>query len=84
MKTPIDRPAMRVGDFIEFTGQAARTVSPLVGLTMTRMRGVVLCGFPYHQQDAYAPKLLACGYRLNVTVATDRGQVASWLKAAGQ
>lgn len=59
---------MRVGDFYELFRDDAEKASKTLGLTLTRMakRGegsdISMCGFPYHQLDAYLLKLVRGGY----------------------
>lgn len=60
----------RVGDFYELFYDDATVASKALGLTLTaRDKGpnpIPMTGFPAHQFDAYAAKLLAGGYRVAI------------------
>jgi len=61
----------RMGDFYEMFYDDAREASRLLDLTLTaRGKGsehvVPMCGFPHHQLDAYAAKLVLAGRRVAV------------------
>ena len=61
----------RMGDFYETFGDDAKTVSRVLGITLTK-RGnggaedVPLAGFPHHALDNYLPKLVQAGLRVAV------------------
>jgi len=38
----------RLGDFYEMFQQDAKEASALLGLTLTQINGVPMCGIPYH------------------------------------
>lgn len=61
----------RLGDFYETFADDAILTAKACGITLTkRNNGAVgdipLAGFPYHQLDAYMPKLVQAGYRVAV------------------
>lgn len=61
----------RMGDFYETFYDDAVITSKVCGITLTkRNHGVSgdcpLAGFPYHQLDAYLPKLVKAGYKVAV------------------
>ena len=61
----------RMGDFYEMFHEDAAIASKALDLTLTaRGKGTAnvapMCGFPHHQLDAYAAKLVRCGHRVAV------------------
>lgn len=61
----------RVGDFYECYMEDAKTVSDVLGLTLTRVDSTFhykepayMCGFPNHALDSYLPKLVRAGVRV--------------------
>jgi len=60
----------RMGDFYELFFEDAKTVSRVLGLTLTsRDKGenpIPMAGFPYHQLDGYLAKLIRQGFRVAV------------------
>lgn len=61
----------RLGDFYETFEDDARTVSRILGITLTKRangkaREVPLAGFPHHALDTYLPKLVNAGHRVAV------------------
>lgn len=60
----------RMGDFYELFYEDAKTVSRVLGLTLTsRDKGenpIPMAGFPYHQVEGYLGKLIAAGFRAAV------------------
>ncbi len=61
----------RLGDFYEMFHDDAEVASKALDLTLTaRGKGTAnaapMCGFPHHQLDAYAAKLVRCGHRVAV------------------
>ena len=61
----------RLGDFYETFENDARTVSQVLGITLTKRSNgkasdVPLAGFPYHALDNYLPKLVQAGLRVAV------------------
>lgn len=62
---------LRVGDFYELFGDDAKQIARIVGLTVTiqnigKPNELAMCGFPYHQLDAYLRKLICAGIRCAV------------------
>ena len=60
-----------VGDFYECYMDDAKTVSDVLGLTLTRVDSTFhykepayMCGFPHHALDSYLPKLVRAGVRV--------------------
>ena len=61
----------RMGDFYETFDDDAKTVSRVLGITLTRRsngkaQDVPLAGFPYHALDNYLPRLVESGLRVAV------------------
>ena len=61
----------RMGDFYEMFYDDAKEASGLLELTLTaRGKGtehvVPMCGFPHHQVDAYAARLVRAGRRVAI------------------
>lgn len=61
----------RMGDFYETFDEDARTVSRILGITLTRRangqaQNVALAGFPHHALDNYLPKLVRAGLRVAI------------------
>ncbi len=61
----------RMGDFYETFGEDAKTVSGVLGITLTtRANGaasdVPLAGFPHHALDTYLPRLVQAGMRVAI------------------
>lgn len=61
----------RMGDFYETFDEDARTVSRVLGITLTKRANggasdVPLAGFPHHALDNYLPKLVQAGLRVAV------------------
>ena len=61
----------RMGDFYEMFHDDAEVASKALDLTLTaRGKGTAnaapMCGFPHHQLDAYAARLVRCGHRVAV------------------
>ncbi|MCH8962945.1 MAG: hypothetical protein IH820_16950 [Bacteroidetes bacterium] len=61
----------RMGDFYETFEDDARTVSKVLGITLTKRSNgaateVPLAGFPYHALDTYLPKLVQAGMRVAI------------------
>ena len=74
----------RMGDFYEMFDDDARTASPLLSLTLTaRGKGTAhaapMCGFPWHQLDAYAARLARAGHRVAVCDQVEDPKVAKGL-----
>ncbi|MBD3278322.1 MAG: DNA mismatch repair protein MutS [Candidatus Aegiribacteria sp.] len=68
----------RMGDFYETFYEDARTVSKVLGITLTaRSKSkdtgdqIPLAGFPYHALDGYLSKLIKAGYRVAVCEQTE-------------
>lgn len=59
--------AARIGDFYELFGNDATIAANTLGLTLTQ-RGksdpTPMCGFTFHQLDAYLQRLVSKGYRV--------------------
>ena len=64
----------RVGDFYETFGADAKTVSEMLGITLTKRASkgaeTALCGFPHHALDTYLPRLIKGG--LKVAICEDK------------
>lgn len=61
----------RMGDFYETFEEDARTVSRILGITLTRRSNgqagdIPLAGFPHHALDTYLPRLVQAGMRVAV------------------
>lgn len=61
----------RMGDFYETFEEDAKTVSQVLGITLTqrsngKASNVALAGFPHHALDNYLPKLVKAGLRVAV------------------
>ena len=61
----------RMGDFYETFEEDAKTVSDILGITLTKRANgkageVPLAGFPHHALDNYLPKLVQAGLRVAV------------------
>jgi DNA mismatch repair protein MutS len=61
----------RMGDFYETFLDDARTISRILGITLTKRANgkaaeVPLAGFPYHALDNYLPKLVQAGHRVAI------------------
>ena len=61
----------RMGDFYETFEDDARTVSKVLGITLTKRSNgaateVPLAGLPYHALDNYLPKLVQAGMRVAI------------------
>ncbi|MEN8210017.1 MAG: DNA mismatch repair protein MutS, partial [Candidatus Fermentibacteria bacterium] len=63
----------RMGDFYETFLEDAKTISRVLGITLTsrgksRENGekIPLAGFPYHALDSYLSKLIKAGYRVAI------------------
>lgn len=71
----------RMGDFYETFDEDAKTVSQLLGITLTKRANgkahdVPLAGFPHHALDNYLPKLVEAGYRVAVCEQLEDAQQA--------
>jgi DNA mismatch repair protein MutS len=61
----------RMGDFYETFDEDARTISRILGITLTKRANgqahdVPLAGFPHHALDNYLPKLVRSGQRVAI------------------
>ncbi|MBS3998858.1 MAG: DNA mismatch repair protein MutS [Desulfobulbaceae bacterium] len=61
----------RLGDFFETFGDDAVITAQVCGITLTKRNNgagadTPLAGFPYHQLDAYLPKIVKAGHRVAV------------------
>jgi DNA mismatch repair protein MutS len=68
----------RMGDFYETFYEDAKTISKVLGITLTargksRETGekIPLAGFPYHALDGYLSKLINAGYRVAICEQTE-------------
>jgi len=68
----------RMGDFYETFFDDAKTISKVLGITLTaRARSretgekIPLAGFPYHALDGYLSKLIKAGYRVAICEQTE-------------
>jgi DNA mismatch repair protein MutS len=74
----------RMGDFYEMFGEDAEVASKALDLTLTsRGKGTAnaapMCGFPHHQLNAYAAKLVRCGHRVAVCDQVEDPKLAKGL-----
>ncbi len=74
----------RMGDFYEMFHEDAEIASKLLDLTLTaRGKGTAnaapMCGFPHHQLDAYAAKLVRSGHRVAVCDQVEDPKLAKGL-----
>jgi DNA mismatch repair protein MutS len=76
----------RMGDFYETFLEDARTVSKILGITLTSRsksretgEGIPLAGFPYHALDGYLSKLIKAGFRVAVCEQTEDPALAKGL-----
>jgi DNA mismatch repair protein MutS len=74
----------RMGDFYEMFHDDAEIASKALDLTLTaRGKGTAnaapMCGFPHHQLDAYAAKLVRCGHRVAVCDQVEDPKLAKGL-----
>jgi DNA mismatch repair protein MutS len=58
--------AMQVGDFFEFFGQSAKTVSSILDLALGNRKGLAFTGFPIRSIDNHLPKLIRAGQEVVV------------------
>ena len=60
----------RCGDFYEAYGDDAKTISDVLGITLTRRNAKdcteQMAGFPHHALDTYLPKLVRAGQRVAI------------------
>ena len=60
----------RCGDFYEAFGEDAKTLSEVLGITLTRTSAkditAQMAGFPHHALDSYLPKLVRAGKRVAI------------------
>jgi DNA mismatch repair protein MutS len=66
----------RMGDFYETFNEDAKTVSRILGITLTtRNNGksddVPMAGFPHHAVDSHLPKLIRSGLRVAICEQTE-------------
>lgn len=80
----------RMGDFYETFLEDAKTVSKVLGITLTsrgrsRESGekIPLAGFPYHALDGYLSKLIKAGYRVAICEQTEDPAKAKGLVKRG-
>lgn len=69
----------RMGDFYETFDEDAKTVSRLLGITLTKRSNgkahdVPLAGFPHHVLDNYLPRLVEAGLRVAVCEQLEEAQ----------
>lgn len=62
---------LRLGDFYEAFGDAAKTAAPILGVALTKRRDIPMCGFPYHAKDRSIKSLTAAGYRVALSENQD-------------
>src|SRR5690625_7507664 len=70
-----------MGDFYETFDDDARTISRILGITLTRRsngqaKAVPLAGFPYHALDNCLPKLVRSGLRVAICEQLEDPQYA--------
>ena len=80
----------RMGDFYETFLEDAKTISKVLGITLTargrsRESGekIPLAGFPYHALDNYLSKLIKAGYRVAICEQTEDPAKAKGLVKRG-
>ncbi len=80
----------RMGDFYETFLEDAKTISKVLGITLTargrsRESGekIPLAGFPYHALDSYLSKLIKAGYRVAICEQTEDPAKAQGLVKRG-
>lgn len=56
----------RCGDFYETYNEDADKASRALGITLTKMGGTKMAGFPYHALDSYLPRLIRAGHRVAI------------------
>lgn len=58
----------RCGDFYEAYSEDAKSVSDILGITLTKRSsdGLEMAGFPYHALDTYLPRLIRHGVRVAI------------------
>jgi len=61
----------RMGDFYELFDQDAKSISTLLGVTLTSREGQIMAGFPHHQLENYLHKLLKAGIRVAICDQVD-------------
>jgi len=66
----------RMGDFYETFDEDAKTVSRLLGITLTERNNgeaddVPMAGFPHHAVDSHLPKLIRAGLRVAICEQTE-------------
>ncbi|MFB6272871.1 MAG: DNA mismatch repair protein MutS, partial [Salinibacter sp.] len=66
----------RMGDFYESFDDDAKTVSRLLGITLTERNNgdaddVPMAGFPHHALDSHLPKLIRAGLRVAICEQTE-------------
>ncbi len=76
----------RMGDFYETFFEDARTVSRVLGITLTSRskskengKSIPLAGFPYHALDGYLSKLIRAGFRVAICEQTEDPALAKGL-----
>ncbi|MCK5117183.1 MAG: DNA mismatch repair protein MutS [Candidatus Aegiribacteria sp.] len=80
----------RMGDFYETFLEDAKTISKVLGITLTargrsRESGekIPLAGFPYHALDSYLSRLIKAGYRVAICEQTEDPAKAKGLVKRG-
>lgn len=58
----------RCGDFYEAYCEDVKSVSDILGITLTKRSsdGLEMAGFPYHALDTYLPRLIRHGVRVAI------------------
>lgn len=56
----------RCGDFYETWEEDAKEASRILGITLTKSKGIYMAGFPHHALDTYLPKLIRAGKRVAI------------------
>ena len=72
----------RMGDFYESFDEDAKTVSRLLGITLTERNNgdaddVPMAGFPHHALDSHLPKLIRAGLRVAICEQTEDANSSS-------
>jgi DNA mismatch repair protein MutS len=65
----------RAGDFYEAFGDDARTMSELLGITLTSRKGEPLTGIPYHSVERYLLAMIKAGHRVAIV---DGKETTQW------
>src|SRR5246127_1666005 len=56
----------RLGDFYELFFDDAKLAADILGVSLTKRKGMPMCGFPFHAAEAYIGKLIKAGHRVAI------------------